>query len=93
MGMSTHVEAIGKPDAKFKKMLAVYRSCRTADIEPPNEVQEYFKWDEPRDEGFQMNAEQTEYCSEINEESRSGFCIELAKIPEGITHIRFWNSY
>ena len=88
-----HIEATGEPGDKHQKMYEVWLSCRAADIDVPNEVDKYFQWDTPNPNGLKVDIEEHECCTEINEDSCMGFDVDLRKLPEGITHIRFYNSY
>ena len=42
MGMSTNVEGIRDLDGRFKKMMTVKLACDEADIDYPQEVEDYF---------------------------------------------------
>jgi hypothetical protein len=93
MGMSTHVQGFKAPDDKWKEMKAVWDACEAAGISPPEAVSKYFEWDKPDDRGVEVKLEGTGYCTEWGDDYRSGFEIEMRKLPADVTHIRFYNSY
>ena len=95
MGMSTHVIGlISDKDPLYQKHAKVLRACLDADIEKlPKETAKYFGSDEPYeslfDEKRTVKIPKKEYCEDMIE----GYDIEVSKIPEGVTTIRFYNSY
>lgn len=93
MGMSTHIQGIGKPDAKHKKMFDAYEACKAAGIDVPDEVNEYFDWDTPNEMGRTIELRRGDSVTEYKAEMRDGYDVEIAKLPKDITHIRFFNSY
>ena len=93
MGMSTHIIAIGEPGDKHSKMFAAYEACSAAGLDVPKEVNEYFNWDSPNEKGLEIDIEEHGCCTEFSEDSRHVFEIDLKSLPEGITHIRFFNSH
>jgi hypothetical protein len=92
MGMSTHLLGFKEPDEKWKAMEAVRDSCKAAGINPPEEVSKYFEWDTPDDRGVEVKVECTDCCQELGDDHRSGFEVELRKLPDDLTYIRFYNS-
>lgn len=93
MGMSTHVVGFKPPDDKWKKMKAVYDACRAADINCPEDVDDFFCNGEPDDRGVEFSIEKYPCTKKYNEETSSGFEIDLKKLPADVTIIRFYNSY
>jgi hypothetical protein len=94
MSMSTHVIGFRPADEKWKKMKAVWDTCKQAGIEPPDEVDDFFGGSPPDDAGVEVDLEDYECCSNWNDNiSREGFEINLDKLPKGIKIIRFYNSY
>lgn len=91
MGMSSHVEGIRPPDAKWLAMKAVYDSCRAAGVRPPQEVDDFFNYEQPDPKGVIVSLK--DCCSDYNQDSSSGFEVDLSKLPKGITVIRFYNSW
>ena len=55
MSMSTSVVGFVPPDEEWKKMKAVWDACANADVETPNDVDDFFSGKEP-DKNGQGNA-------------------------------------
>jgi len=77
MGMSTFVLGFKPPDNKWKEMKAVWDSCEKADIEIPDEVEEFFDGEKPDAAGVEIDLENDDCCKEYNEDMRDGFEIEI----------------
>ncbi len=92
MSMTTYVEAIRKPDDRFREMLHVYQTCKDAGVDPPLEVIEYFDHEEPNPKGTRATLG-PECCRSVNADMAEGYEVELALLPENTTHIRFVNSW
>lgn len=88
MSMSTGIFGLKPPDETWKKMKAIWDACKTAGIEPPDEVAEFFE-EEPDEKGQQAEIPHSEWSDDY----RSGIEIEVAKIPKGVKIIRFYNSW
>jgi len=97
MGMSTNICGVRSPDEKWVKRVKAWKACVEAGISPPEELQKYFDdlecWTPEIDKGPEICLIDTECCQEYNMESTFGFEIELSKLPEGITHIIFYNGW
>lgn len=93
MGMSTHVTGFKPADDKWKKMKHVYDACETAGIEKPHEVAQFFNFCAPDDNGVVIDIEKSEACRVWRRDSASGFEIDVKKLPENVTIIRFENSW
>lgn len=94
MGMNTHVVGIRPPDEMWKKMKAARDACVAADVPIPDEVMEFFNYEEPDSAGVLIDLEDYESCCEKwGAEGKQGFEIDLSKLPENIKLIRFFNSY
>jgi hypothetical protein len=93
VGMSTHVDGIKAPDAKWKKMKKVWDICREAGVAVPQEVDDYFEDAPPDDQGVVVELEGTDAVSKYSADGSSGFVVELKKLPKDLTHIRFFNSW
>ena len=85
MGTYLFVEGIRKSDDKFKQMKAVWDACMKADIELPKEIQKFFNWRDPDKEGLRVKLTE-EHGLEKEDFSYKGI-IEIAKLPDNITHI------
>lgn len=94
MGMSMHVVGFHERDDRWDKMLAIWDSCRDADIDVPREVSDFFDGEYPGDApGRSIDLEDYKCCSEYREDASEGFEIDLDLIPEGVTVLRFYCSY
>lgn len=91
MSMSSHVMGFKAPTPKFNAMLDAYRSCVAAKIQIPEEVLEFFGHEEPDEAGIEVSLKGCirPYAAEMCD----GFEVDLSKLPEGVTMIRFYNSY
>lgn len=89
------VTGIIPKDDKWDRMAQVYRACKSANVEMPDEVDEFFGYGEisPDDDG--PVADIDEYLVEyVNQESQySGYDIELAELPSNIKTIRVYQSW
>ncbi len=93
MGMSTYVKGFRPPDATWQRMKAVYDACEAAGITPPDEVSDFFEWGRPDPEGVEVDIERTDSVQEWSDEYRSGFQVDVSKLPPGVTVVRVYNSY
>lgn len=93
MGMSTHVIGFRPPDAKWKKMKAIYDSCIEAEIDVPDEVDEFFDGEPPDERGIQIDLQKTGCIKKYKGDMVDGYEVEVAKIPKDVTFIRVYNSY
>lgn len=91
--MSTHVKGIRPPDEKWRRMKAVYESCKAADIQIPDEVQEFFNWETPDEKGVIVEIEMLECTSKYKDEYSEGLEINIDLLPTDIQIIRFYNSW
>lgn len=98
MGMSSHISAfIPDTDATYQKHKKVLLVCEEAGVELPKETAEYFgsksaeKYllEEKLSVGLKLNQHYTEYSADMSE----GFEVDLTKLPQGVTKLRFVNSY
>ncbi len=92
MSMSTHVVGIRPPDAKWKKMKAVWDACKLADISTPDEVYEFFAGEEPDDAGVVVEIEKSIAVTAWGDDGRAGFEVNIGRLPQDVTVIRFYNS-
>ena len=99
MGMSTHVVAIRPPDDKWLKMKEAYESCRTAGVEPPKKVLDFFEGEEPDPAGVEVGSaglrddRMPRWVSQLKVECMDGFEVDVTKLPKDVTIVRFYNSY
>ncbi len=91
MGMSTTVVGFRPPDEKWKQMKAIWDVCKKAKVKIPQEVDDFFDGIGPDPRGIEVRLD--EIATEYHEDMQEGFEIEIAKLPENITVIRFYNSW
>lgn len=80
MSVSISVVAHKDKDSKtFKQMLAAYKACHAAGVQPPDAVKEYFGWCEPDDNGVRVQPPE-----DIVQEISCGreYVIYLDKVPK-----------
>ena len=99
MGMSTHIIGFRPADEKWKKMKAIYDSCRAAGVDVPKAVYEFFDYSWPDEAGVKVDLDPgPENASVIayRNDSEDGFEIDLERIRAdhpNVTKIRVWNSW
>ncbi len=89
MSMSTHVVGLVPPDEKWKKMKAVYDSCRAAELPIPDEVEKFFDHEDPDPMGVAIAIP----CQEYKGYAQQGVEVLVENIPKHVKAIRFYNSY
>jgi hypothetical protein len=95
MSMSTHVIGIKEPTEEYRKKYEAYRACEAAGVSAPKEVRDFFggiafKYVDPT--GMTIALDKScihEWKADMSE----GYEIEVAKIPEGVTRVRVYNSW
>lgn len=95
MSMSTSIVGIKPADEKWKQMKAARDACIKAGIEIPIEVNEFFDWMTPDENGVLVNLEEcsADCVEEYNNEGESGFQVNLSKVPKDVKFLRFTNSW
>lgn len=94
MGMSTHVVGFKPPDAKWKKMKAIWDACQAADEEVPENVSTFFNDESPDESGVEVELTDKEGVEEWDDSnSCSGYQIEIAKLPKDVKFVRIYNSW
>ena len=92
MSMSTFIVGFRPADEKWKKMKAVWDACEAAGAEIPTEVYNFFVGIPPGDRpGAEVNIKGA--LREWSDKSRSGYEVDLEKLPEDVKILRFYNSY
>ncbi len=92
--MSTHVIGLRPPTENYKKKLAAWQACMAADVEPPQELRDYFNDErEPNPDGMEVAIEDTDAVTKYDGDMEQGFDVDISELPEGVTIIRFYNSY
>lgn len=91
--MNTHIVGFVPPDDKWKQMRAVWDACEEAGIKAPNEVIDFFEGAEPDEQGATVQLDHHDAVSEYNAEMKSGYEVDLQKLPANVRYLRFYNSY
>jgi hypothetical protein len=91
MGMSTHITGFKEPDDTWKKYKKIYDACIEANVDIPDEVDEYFDGEPPDDSGVEVGLGGC--LEEFSDESSAGYEVNLKIIPNHVTKIRFYNSW
>lgn len=91
MSMSTEVKGFRPPDERWQQMKAVWDACVAANVPIPEPVAEFFGWTAPNPAGIEVKIPHREYTN--RERVEDGIEIDVADIPDGVTVIRFINSW
>jgi len=92
MGMSTYVVGFKPPDDKWNKMKEIWETCEGADVSIPDEVFDFFEYEEPGDKPV-MEVKLGDACKEWGNESSKGYEVDVSKLPKDVKFIRFVNSW
>ena len=87
--MGIHVKGFKPPDERWEEMKQVYDSCKKAEIEVPEEVNDFFNGEEPDEAGVEVNIKTSEYTEEMVE----GFDVNIKDIPDDVQILRFYYVY
>lgn len=93
MGMSTHVIGFRPPDERWHQMKSAYDALKKAGLEIPDEIGRFFDWESPDPSGQEVKLKKGDHYSEWNEDSRSGYEIDIRKLPPETHIIRVYNAW
>jgi hypothetical protein len=96
MSMNSHVIGLKEPTEEFQKKYRAYQACVEAGIDPPKTIIDFFDGLSFRSidaTGMEVDLSKSGAVTEWKGDSKNGFEIEVAKIPAGVTRIRFYNSW
>jgi len=101
MSMNTHLEAIRPPNEKWKKTAVAYEACRAAGTSIPDEVDKFFNGEPPDATGVIVERLTLGFSgftvpprvTEVKREMVNGFEVDITKLPNDVTVLRFVNSY
>ena len=93
MSMSTHVVAIRPPDQKWLKMKKVYEACMDAGTRIPEEVEQFFGFEPPDDQGVIIDLDGHPCRRIYGAEGVAGIEVDITTLPDDVTVIRFYNSW
>lgn len=91
MGMSTHAVGFVPPDEQWEKMRQVYRACRDAGVNPPDEVTDFFGDSDPEGPGAEVDL--GEAMCRWSDDYRQGLEVDLSELDPKVRLIRFYNSW
>ncbi len=75
-------------------MKAVYDSCTSAGIEVPSDVEDFFGGEDPTGmPGLEINLEGLACITQWSDDYRQGYELDVSKLPNGLSVIRFYNSF
>ena len=89
MSMSTYVTGFKPPDEVWLGHKAVWDSCSAAGVDIPDATLEFFEHEPPDPKGVEVELPLREHSTD----AESGYELDVASIPEGVTIIRFCNSW
>ena len=74
-------------------MVAAWRANEAAGLEQPEKLSKYFNHEPPDADGSLLVEIPEKAMKEYTDDSRAGFDVNLSKIPDGVTSLRFYNSW
>jgi hypothetical protein len=98
MGLTTNIEAFTPDtDPEFQKHKKILLLCIESDVSLPKETAGYFGSDEPYfsliDERLSVSLKDGVHYREYQNDSCSGYEVDLKSLPEGVTKLRFRNCW
>lgn len=98
MGMSTYIEAfIPDTDPIYQRHKSVLLACTAANVSLPKETAEYFGEDWPEtyllDNKLEVQLEEGVHYEHYQVDTSIGFTVDLTKLPQGVTKLKFYNSW
>lgn len=87
------ITGIRPADEEHKKKLAAYKACKEANIKIPDELQEFFNYDEPNDLGTETDLTNERYYDVLKEDYVDGCIIHLDLLPPSVKYIKFRKHY
>lgn len=95
MSMSVYVQGLRPVTEDYKKRLEIYNACKELNINPPEEILKYFNYESrPCEKGIliELPNDSVVYSTDMNRCSNY-YYVDLTKLPEGVTKVRFEISY
>jgi hypothetical protein len=96
MGMTCEVVGFKPPTDDYKKKLAAYLACEAASVDAPDELIRYFDGVKPSNvepTGIEISQESLGGAVNDLRSDRPGLDVDLTKLPDGVTKLRFFISY
>ena len=92
MSMSTHVVGYRVADAKWAKMKAAWEACEAAGVPAPADVIRFFEGEDPGDKpGMEVSIKAA--VTDWGDAGRSGYQIDVTKLPPDVKVLRFYNCW
>jgi hypothetical protein len=95
--MSTHVVGFKPADEKYRAMFAALEACRSAGVNPPPEVTEFFGGDpeeaDPHGVAVWLESGRSAGVTKWRSDSAEGFEVDLRALDPSIKILRFVNSW
>ena len=76
-------------DEKWKKMKAAWDACMDAGVDPPDDIYRFFDGEPPDLQGIKVDLGDHVCCTKYSADMTDGFEIDIFKLPENITLLRF----
>ena len=95
MGMSTYVKGVRDLSVKFEMMMNIKKVCDKAEVSYPAELHEYFGdmiHEHPDMIRSEMEEMDIKYI-ETHPDTSDVFEVDLSKLPEDVSKVRFILSY
>lgn len=95
MSLDIYVHGLRPVTEEYKKKLKIYKACNELNIKPPEELLDYFDYENhPCEDGIVIDipkdlikhSTSVEHCSDY-------YDVDLAKLPKDVSKIRFEISY
>lgn len=91
MSMNVTIVAFRPADDRWKQMKAIYDSCKKAGVSIPDEVNEFFNYEKPDDNGVEIDIKIA--TKEWSDDYSHGYDVDISKLPKDVSIIRFYNSW
>lgn len=89
--MDVYAVGVKAPTEEYKKKVEAYRACEAAGLEIPAELEKYFNYDEPPEDGMEVDIDEAVSGNVMYDDGV--MTIDLAKLPPDLTHIKVVGSY
>lgn len=91
MSMSTHIVGFRPADESWNNMKEIWEACTKAKVKIPDDVMKFFDGEAPGDKpGCEISIKKA--VADWGDDYRSGYELDISKLPEGVSKIRFYNS-
>ena len=90
MGINTYVIGFALSDEKYQKMKQIWENCIEMNISIPDEVDDFFNYEEPNEDGIEIEIPNQEWS---DGDMSTGIEVNIKNILEIIEKIRFVNSW